>query len=294
MKKLILICLILVMNSVFAQQVATVLFTSKKVVANRNGTVRTLARGSALEPGDAIITAASALAKIKYANGTLVNIGENSNYKIIAYSTKPSDVQIKAQLNIGKIKFKTPGKLNETLKTPVISLAILGTEAAVYVPDNNRTYAEVSEGNVGLGKRVIGPGDSVLATSQGVKDTEFPAAGRIREDFATDVTGTPPLDRRLSESALNTTGERSRRGETLPQASANTSDAPSPSELNATASVDEFNDFKTDPVTLIETNQEVGIAASTAADAALAVEAASEAAELADISLICEIIPGLQ
>ncbi|KGP64440.1 hypothetical protein EP47_11790 [Legionella norrlandica] len=187
MKKLILICLILGINSVFAKSVATVLFTSKKVVANRNGIERTLSRGSSLDVGDAVITGKGALANIKYNNGTLVNIGENSNYKILAYSSKPSDIQVAAELDTGKIKFKTTGKSKETLKTPVIALAILGTECSAYVPASDKTYVELKSGtisgtisgNQAVGSVLMNAGDSILATNEGIRHAPFPQGGRV-------------------------------------------------------------------------------------------------------------------
>ncbi|HRD70712.1 MAG TPA: FecR family protein [Legionella sp.] len=178
MKRLIMICLLFGVSNVFADSVAKVLFATNKVVASRNGTERTLTRGSSLNAGDTIITAGGAAVNIKYNNGTLVNLGENSNYKILAY-TPNQETQIKAELNSGKLKFKTQGKVKETLKTPVMALAILGTEVSVYVPKNNKTYVSVQEGKVKAAGRVFGPGKNFLITPEGIVDAPFPAAGQI-------------------------------------------------------------------------------------------------------------------
>ncbi|CEG57201.1 FecR family protein [Legionella fallonii] len=182
MKKLVLFCLIFATTHIFAQKVAVVLSTSNKVTATHNGATRTLSRGSPLEPGDAITTAANAQANIRYLNGTLVNISANSNYKIIAYSSKTSDVQIKAQLNEGTIYSKTTGKTKEELKTPVTALAILGTKYAVDVKNKRQTYVTVSEGHVEANGVVFGPGSSILITPNGITNAQFPQQGRLETE----------------------------------------------------------------------------------------------------------------
>ena len=171
MKRLILIILLLNAPSLFAQGVATVLSTSKKVVASNDGKERPLSRGSSLGAGDSIITAADASANIKYLNGTLVNIAANSNYKILAYAPKHSDVQIKAELKTGSIHSKTTGKMKETLKTPVITLAILGTEyEAGFSPKNADLSVTVKEGKVqmGLNGIIVYPGGSAVVNAHGI------------------------------------------------------------------------------------------------------------------------------
>lgn len=182
MKKLVLCCLIFATTHIFAQKVAVVLSTSNTVTATHNGATRTLSRGSSLEPGDAITTAANAQANIKYLNGTIVNIGEKSNYKIVAYSSKASDVQIKAQLNTGTIYSKTTGKTKEELKTPVTALAILGTKYAVDVKNKRQTYVTVSEGHVKANGVIFGPGSSILITPNGITNAQFPNSVKLESE----------------------------------------------------------------------------------------------------------------
>jgi hypothetical protein len=183
MKKLVLFCFIFAATHVFAQKVATVLSTSNKVVASHNGATRPLSRGSSLEPGDSILTFEGAQANIKYLNGTLVNIGSKSNYKILAYSPKTTDVQIKAELSSGIIFSKTTGKTKETLKTPVAALAILGTKYAVDVTGNRQTYVNVTEGRVKVGDTIFGPGSSILVTPQGITHAPFPQEGILESEY---------------------------------------------------------------------------------------------------------------
>ena len=189
MKNLIIIYLLTAGTHLFADSIATVLFSKNKVIALKNGAEFALSRGSALDVGDTIITSNDAVANIKYANGTLVNLASNTNYKILAFSPKNSNEQIKAQLNKGTLSSKTPGKMNETLKTPVIALSIIGTDYAVYVEDTKnklcqnklskttlckRTYLKVNEGHVRMGGTTFGAGSSVVATPSGIKNAAFP------------------------------------------------------------------------------------------------------------------------
>jgi len=162
-----------------AQSVATVLFTAKQTSLNRGGTESKLARGASLQAGDVIITAAASSAKFKYKNGTLVSLGENSNYKILSYSPKQGDISVSAELKKGKIDFKTTGKKKESLKTPVVALAILGTAGKVFVQSPTQTFTKLTEGEVRAGNTMIRPGQSVLSTPSGTVPATFPAAGNI-------------------------------------------------------------------------------------------------------------------
>ena len=190
MKKLILLGLLFSSTQLIAEPAAIVLFTSNKVVAEHESAERTLSRGAALEAGDAVITSAGALANIKYSNGTLVNIGSDSHYKILAYSPKQSDVQIKAELSYGEINSKTTGKTKEAIKTPVIALAILGTEFELavrckkkisehYREDCDTVNLHVIEGSIMAGGQVFTAGASIQATPSGIKPAVFPPSSEV-------------------------------------------------------------------------------------------------------------------
>lgn len=131
MKKLIIGFCCFFVNMAFADSAAMVLFVAKSV---NNATGQALARGTSLQAGDSVITGEGALAKIKYTNGTLVTLGEKTTYKIIAYSPKQGDVEIKAELTTGKLNIKTERKTKEELKTPTVALAISGTQLNIFVP----------------------------------------------------------------------------------------------------------------------------------------------------------------
>lgn len=198
MKKLILISLLLVSYNLLAQSIGTVLFSTKNVIARNNGSERTISRGSPLNAGDTIVTAAEAVAKIRYLNGTLVTIGPNSEYTILSYAPKQGEV-INAKLSQGKIESDTNGgETRETLQTPVVALAINGTKFKVYVSNDKKTNVQLISGKVKVGTTSLKPGESVVATSNGVYPAPFPKDGTI--------TITPAMQSAEGTSNTETTG----------------------------------------------------------------------------------------
>jgi hypothetical protein len=185
MKKLILIGFLFTTNQVLADA-AKVLYTQNKVTASHNGSVRTLSRGATLDAGDQITTGAGAAIHLQYTNGTLINLGDNSTYKILAYSPK-ADVQINAELSHGKLEVQNPGKIKETLKTPIVSLAILGTHINVYVPSDKMTYIQVIEGLILARNEYLHAGDSVRVTADRIVNAPFPQEGLV--DSPSDSPG---------------------------------------------------------------------------------------------------------
>jgi|SRR5580704_9661880 hypothetical protein len=197
MKKLILSGVLMLTSHVFAQSAATVLFTEKKVVANHAGVERSIARGSTLDSGDEVITADGALANIRYTNGALVNISSNSRYKILDYSTK-QPVQIKAELSHGKIQIKSAGKIKEQLKTPLVTMAIVGTNVRVSVPSDKITYIHVIEGVVWARNQYLCAGSSVSVTKNSIIQAEFP----VGSDDAVDIVTLAAIDQLIGSSTV--------------------------------------------------------------------------------------------
>lgn len=181
MKTLMLSILMLACSSVFAKT-AVVLSTKNAVQGSIQGANKLLKRGDALKAGDSINTGGGAIARIKYSNGTLVSIAPNSSYKILAYAPD-AEVQIKAELTKGTMVSKTNGKTKESLKTPVIAMAILGTKYATTVTSPKQTYIKVIQGSVQAGNRTLGPGDSVMASPSGVVDAEYPNNDFLEEEM---------------------------------------------------------------------------------------------------------------
>jgi len=268
MRILISICLLITVFTSFAQTVATVLFTAKKVVANYSGTERILKRGGALQVGDTIITEAGATAKIKYLNGTLLTIGSSANYKILAYAPAQSDVQISAELSKGSIKSEnTTGKKKEILKTPVVALAINGTIYTAYVRNATTTNVKVEEGSVIVGDVQVTPGQSVVATPAGVTSAPFPVQGN-------------PGNTGSAESSGSAAGGSSSAGTTE-------SDSASSSDSNSSDSATNMETASgADQVDLIATTVVVGEAASGSTEVN-----AGLTADLATIELV-DCFPG--
>ncbi|KTD39935.1 FecR protein [Legionella parisiensis] len=185
-------------SQLFAQTAATVLFTQKKVVARHNGAERVITRGSSVGVGDEVVTGDGAAANLQYSNGALVSMGENSNYKILAYAPKEA-VQIKAELSKGKLEIKTPEKIKESLKTPILSLAILGTEIRVYVV-GNVTNIQVIDGLVLARGEYLRAGASVRVTADGMVNAPFPKEGVIKRT----AIAPPVIEARTYGMAANT------------------------------------------------------------------------------------------
>ncbi|WP_058481324.1 FecR family protein [Legionella waltersii] len=179
MKKVILVGLFLTINNAFAEDVATVLFASNKATVIRHNSETSLVRGAKLAVGDAIKTGPKSLVNIKYNNGTLVNLGDNSDYKIIAYSSKPNEVQVNAELSKGKLKFQTTGKSKEVLNTPIIALAIMGTSAHIYATSNG-IYVNLADGQILAGNNSLPTNQTSLVNPNGqVSESQMPPEGNV-------------------------------------------------------------------------------------------------------------------
>lgn len=178
-KKIIAVCCLFINSLGYSESAGIVLFTVKQVTAQRNGAEVKLARGAQFYAGDAIITAADATAKIRFTNGTLVTIGSDSNYKILAYAPNQSEV-LKANLSKGKIESQSVGtQKRESLKTPIVAIAIAGTHFKVFVADLKKTNVELESGHVKVGETNLSPGESVVATPEGIRPQAFPEIGNI-------------------------------------------------------------------------------------------------------------------
>lgn len=184
MKKLFLMGLLFATTNLCAQSAALTLSVTNKVTATVKKVERNLSRGAPLTTGEAVRTNKNALASLKYSNGTFVDLGELSDYIILSYSPKQSDVTIKAEIKSGKLHSKTSGKLKETLKTPVIALSILGTDYNVYVADQNTVYVKVNSGRVQAGNKVFTSGQSFVVTrANGVSAAPFPREGYVTAGY---------------------------------------------------------------------------------------------------------------
>ncbi|MFA6301913.1 MAG: FecR domain-containing protein, partial [Legionella sp.] len=150
--------------------------------------------------GDSITTPANGSASIKYTNGTLVNLSGGTNYKILSYTPKQAAVQIKAELNHGTINSKTSGTTKETIKTPIMALAVLGTKYELSVACIRQTNTHhkgkctntlalrVFQGVVEAGGRMVTAGSSVIITSAGVRPASSSSSIQINNAAAGTVS----------------------------------------------------------------------------------------------------------
>ena len=179
MKKIFLLCLLLVTTNIFAQSTAVTLAVTNKVTAKFKKTERNISRGTGLSTGEDVRTAQSSLASLKYSNGTFVELGERSNYEILSYQPKQSDITIKAELSSGKLHSKTSGKLKEVLKTPVVALSILGTDYNVFVASPTKVYVRVNQGRVQARDKIFTAGQSFVVTPNSISKAPFPKEGEV-------------------------------------------------------------------------------------------------------------------
>lgn len=268
MKKLILMGCLLVANHVFAESAAKVLYTQKQVTVSHNGGgAQALTRGASLSPGDKVTTGEGAAVNIQYSNGALVNLGSDSVYKILAYSPKSSEEKIKAELVDGKLELQNNGTIKETLKTPIVSLAVLGTHIKVYASlsggkhkkspqcagrrGQETTNIQVLEGRVSARNKILKAGDSVRVSCDQIIDAPFPAAGTVVSPLVSP-------------------------GKIAP--------APASATLEATLGNHEGAEI----ATYVATNQLAGSATSSA-DTAIVTTSIIPPSNLAELSLICSV-----
>ena len=174
-----------------ANPIGTVLFTANNVIVEQNHKQHPVTRGALLYSGDTIITAAIGQAIIKYNNGSLVTIQHDSNYV-----TSPADAQKNSELNAtvnhGTIEYSSTGmkKRQGTLHTPVVSLAILGTQFTLsYSPSTKITNVSVNSGVVSMGDQIITAGQTGTASSEGIITTYSPlSSGSVNQGEATTST----------------------------------------------------------------------------------------------------------
>ncbi|KTC92099.1 FecR family protein [Legionella cincinnatiensis] len=163
MKKLIVINVLLYSINVVAQPVAKVLNVTNTAIAKKGNIQRILSPGSPIHIGESIITKANAKIDIQYENGTLVAVQKNSNYETVAYKPK-AELKLKAKLNTGAIEYKSTGKKKGLIQTPVVALAIEGTQFKL-IATPQKTYIQVTEGMVKSGNELLGPSQKFASGS---------------------------------------------------------------------------------------------------------------------------------
>lgn len=154
-KKIIFIILLLQLSLSFAQPIGKIVGVTNKVIAQKGNTQRVLKSGSPIYKDEAIITETQANTTLQYTNGTQVAIQQNSNFTTLNYAPK-AEQKLKAVLNKGAIEYHSTGKKKGIIQTPLVALAIQGTQfKLISTPD--KTYVQVTEGEVRVGNQVLSP-----------------------------------------------------------------------------------------------------------------------------------------
>lgn len=171
MKNRIILSILLCSSHAMAatsRPIGLVIFVANKVIVEQNYHQRTATRGMPLHSGDSIITNTGGEAIIKYNNGSLVTIHSNSNY-LTSPATPQQSSAVNATLNRGTIDYASTGKKSQgQFHTPIISLAILGTQFTMsYSPSTKVTQVSVTAGEVKLGDQLIIAGQTGMTSSTG-------------------------------------------------------------------------------------------------------------------------------
>ena len=212
MKIRIILGLLLFSSHLFAaagNTIGTVLFTTDKVVVEQNHKQRAVTRGAPLYSGDTIITNATGQAKIKYNNGSLVTIRPNSNY-VTSPATGQKNGELNATLNKGTIDYSSTGKKKQgTIHTPVVSLAILGTQFTLsYSELTQETIVIVLSGIVSMNNQIITGGATGTASSNGkvTKSTTSSSGSSNSGGASTSTFATASAAQTTSISTTTSTG----------------------------------------------------------------------------------------
>lgn len=190
------LCFLVLMSSLFsAEQVGKVVAVEGKVEANQ----RSLARGAAIFISDVINVAAASKIQIRFTDGGLLNLIEQTQYRIDSYAfNKEGKNEFGAELVKGGFRALSGsiGKENPEgyqIKTPVASIGVRGTifEANIV---RGETFFGVESGSVSVsnraGQRTLNPGQFVSSTSPtqlGTVTNERPEA--LRQDLFTPAEG---------------------------------------------------------------------------------------------------------
>lgn len=150
-RKTFLAVLLVSSSTSFALDAGKFLFTQNDV-AIKSSTLspkHAVTRGAGFAVGDTIVTGANSKAQIKYTNGTLVTLSANTSYKVVSYEPDSKTLQNEAYLAAGKMHSTTVHQEKAIVKTPVVALAILGSEVIfTYDPDTKTATADCIQGQV--------------------------------------------------------------------------------------------------------------------------------------------------
>lgn len=157
---------------------AEVLFTHGEVELRRPGQApRPLASGDRVADGDEILTArTSASAVLRFDDGSRLLVEPASRLRIEALTRRGASAYRESRLRLdsGGAEAKVtpspaaPPRPRLQIRTPVVNLAVRGTEFRARIADDG-TRLEVLSGRVAAGARAVPAGLGVVATGAGVQ-----------------------------------------------------------------------------------------------------------------------------
>ena len=125
--------ILLLSSNVIAADVGTVIVTVKQVEIEKKSERRAAKRGSGFSQNESIVTGDEARARLKFVDGTLTTLGENTEFKVHRYQAEGH--QPNARMELVKGAFRTiTGSITKTdnpdfkVDTPVGSIGIRGTD----------------------------------------------------------------------------------------------------------------------------------------------------------------------
>jgi hypothetical protein len=152
--------------------------TGQTSAKGADGATRKLDRRSPISAGDTILTGADGKVQLRMKDGTVLALGENSEFAIKHYTTKASgDKQDGAALKLVKgTLMQVSGNMEKsayTLETPVSTLGIRGTVFNIQINTDGSVTATVADGAVATAaSEAVAGAQQAVATAQ----TAFNAA----------------------------------------------------------------------------------------------------------------------
>lgn len=107
--------------------------------------------GQSLSSGDEVKTGAKSLAQIKFTDGSIINIRENSSLKIYA-DKKGKDISKTTHLDKGNLQFNVSKQDAEEFKftTPTMVASIRGTEGAIDIQNDGSSLLLCTKGAIDI------------------------------------------------------------------------------------------------------------------------------------------------
>ncbi|MCK6391849.1 MAG: FecR family protein [Azonexus sp.] len=175
------------MNAYAAQEAATLLHASGSVtLVSAEGKTRPAAKGAALMSGETVTTGQGGLAQLRFSDGGMVSLQENSNYRIDQYAyTGSENGEERGFFSLVKGGMRTitgsighRNKENYRVTTRVAVIGIRGTEYTLRYLDDDALVITTQEGAVqvcvGENCVVLSSGDTlVLRSDAGNRHFEF-------------------------------------------------------------------------------------------------------------------------